>query len=487
MVPRFHIATSKPKTVHSRSSHFRRVLAAGVCAAGVALTVYADSAWAQGRVTQANPGGAPNVTRQVESEAAVPLPSLAPMVRRVMPAVVNVSVIMNAQAQEGEQEAEPETPTFPPSPFDDFIRRFFEQQGMPNQPERQRSPPPSGKVTAAGSAFIIDPSGEIVTNNHVVGDADKITVVFQDNSRHPARLVGRDEQTDIALLKIDTDKPLPFVTWGDSDAASVGDWVIAVGNPFGLGGTVTAGIVSALGRNIQSGPYDDFLQLDAAINRGNSGGPTFDLSGHVIGINTAIYSPSGGSVGIGFAVPSNLARNIVQQLKDHGHVSRGWLGVQIQGISPEIAKSFGLDPANPKGALVADVVRDSPAAKAGFEPGDVILRFGDREIKDAHDLPRLVAETPTGQRVDITVLRDGKERKLTATIDPLETSTADRVSRRRRSAGAGADTTIKSAWSQTGTAQRRPAAASRCAGQRHRHSGERGGARQSGGRRHRAG
>ena len=217
MVPRFHIATSKPKTVHSRSSHFRRVLAAGVCAAGVALAVNIDTAWAQGRVAQANPGGAPNITRQVQSEAPVPLPSLAPMVRRVMPAVVNVSVIMNAQAQEGEQEAEPGTPTFPPSPFDDFIRRFFEQQGMPNQPERQRSPPPSGKVTAAGSAFIIDPSGEIVTNNHVVGDADKITVVFQDNSRHPARLVGRDEQTDIALLKIDTDKPLPFVTWGDSD------------------------------------------------------------------------------------------------------------------------------------------------------------------------------------------------------------------------------------------------------------------------------
>jgi serine protease Do len=183
---------------------------------------------------------------------------------------------------------------------------------------------------------------------------------------------------------------------------------------------VTAGVVSALGRNIQAGPYDDFLQLDAAINRGNSGGPTFNLSSQVIGINTAIYSPSGGNVGIGFAVPSNLARNIVQQLKEQGHVSRGWLGVQVQNISPEIARSFGLDPANPKGALVADVVPNSPASRAGFEPGDVIVRFGNREIEDNHDLPRLVAETPAGQQVDITVLRDGKERKLTATIDPLE-------------------------------------------------------------------
>jgi serine protease Do len=401
MAPRFHV-----------------VLTAGLCSAGVALAVYIDTAWAQGRAAQAGSGGAPNITRQVQAEAPVPLPSLAPMVRRVLPAVVNVSVVMGDQ--EGEPGAEPEMHAFPPSPFDDFLRRFFEQQGIPNQFEPRRSPPPAGRVTAAGSAFIIDPGGEIVTNNHVVGNAEKITVVLQDNTRHPARIIGRDEQTDIALLRIDTDRPLPFVTWGDSDAASVGDWVVAVGNPFGLGGTVTAGVVSALGRNIQAGPYDDFLQLDAAINRGNSGGPTFNLSGQVIGINTAIYSPSGGNVGIGFAVPSNLARNIVQQLKEQGHVSRGWLGVQVQNISPEIARSFGLDPANPKGALVADVVPNSPASRAGFEPGDVIVRFGNREIEDNHDLPRLVAETPAGQQVDITVLRDGKERKLTATIDPLE-------------------------------------------------------------------
>src|SRR5207244_288480 len=266
------------------------------------------------------------------------------------------------------------------TPFDDLRRRF---QNRSRSPERE--------VIGLGSGFIIDPSGYIVTNNHVAGSPGKITVILQDSSRHTAKLIGRDEKTDLALLKIDVPTKLPYVSWGDSEKAKVGDWVVAVGNPFGLGGTVTAGIISALGRDINEGPYDDFIQIDAPINLGNSGGPTFDLSAHVIGINTAIYSPSGGSVGIGFAVPSNTANSVIAQLKEKGHVTRGWLGIAIQSISPNIAKSLGLDPEKPTGALVASVTPASPAAKAGLKPGDVILGAQGHPIKAVHDLPRLVA------------------------------------------------------------------------------------------------
>ena len=235
-------------------------------------------------------------------------------------------------------------------------------------------------------------------------------------------MVGRDEKTDLALIKIDTKEKLPFVTWGDSDQAKVGDWVVAVGNPFGLGGTVTAGIVSAVGRNINEGPYDDYLQIDAPINRGNSGGPTFNLGAEVIGVNTAIYSPSGGSVGIGFAVPSNVAKNVVQQLKDTGHVTRGWLGVAIQGITPAIAKSLGLNSEQPSGALVASVTPNSPAAKAGVKQGDVITAAGGHPVKQVGDLPRIVAAAPPGQHLDLTILRGGKEMKLAATLGELSES-----------------------------------------------------------------
>jgi serine protease Do len=250
--------------------------------------------------------------------------------------------------------------------------------------------------------------------------------MFQDNSRHQAKVVGRDEKTDIALLKIDGNDKLPFVTWGDSGEAKVGDWVVAVGNPFALGGTVTAGIISALGRNINEGPYDDFIQLDAPINRGNSGGPTFNLSGEVIGINTAIYSPSGGSVGIGFAVPSNTAKSVVAQLKESGHVTRGWLGVAIQGITPAIAKSLGMNPDEPTGALVATVTPSSPAAKAGLKPGDVIVSANGKPIKSVHDLPRLVASMPPGQQLELNVRRGGKDMTVTATTGdmPQEQQTA---------------------------------------------------------------
>jgi serine protease Do len=394
-------------------------LVASLLVVPVILLLPDGSALGQSSPQSASPQKAGvDVTRQVQSNVSIPLPSLSPLVERVAPAVVNVSVVMSDQdiAAEGSDEG----PGNQATPFDEFLRRFFEQQGLPNSQQRRRPQPRAGRAMALGSGFIIDPEGDIVTNNHVVGNSDTVTVSLPDSSKHPARVLGRDERIDLALLKIDSDRPLPFVSWGDSDAAKVGDWVVAVGNPFGLGGTVTSGIISALGRNIEAGPYDDFLQIDASINRGNSGGPTFDLAGQVIGINTAIYSPSGGSVGIGFAVPSNLARNVVAQLKQKGHVTRGWLGAQVQSLTPEIAKGLGLSPESTKGALVADVVPNSPAAKAGLKQGDVITHFDGKEVKDVHDLPRLVAETLPGQKVDLTVRRGGKEQHVTATIAELK-------------------------------------------------------------------
>ena len=347
----------------------------------------------------------------------VQMPSLSPIIKKVLPAVVNISVLEKASADQtaDEEDATPgQIPGVPQgSPFDQFLKKFFEDQGIsPGHP----MPQPHGQRMALGSGFIIDPSGLIVTNNHVVGDAknDKVTVIFQDDSKHPAKVIGRDPKTDIALIKIESDKPLPYVTWGDSNVEQVGDWVIAVGNPFGLGGTVSAGIVSARGRDIHSGPYDDFLQIDAPINRGNSGGPTFNLKGEVIGINTAIYSPNGGSVGIGFAIPANLAKPVIEQLKAHGKVSRGWLGVQIQEVTPAIAKNLGL-PAD-HGALVADVSKAGPAEKAGFQQGDVIVSFAGQEIAKLRDLTRVVAETPVGKTAAVKVWRKGHETTLEPTI-----------------------------------------------------------------------
>ncbi len=358
-----------------------------------------------------NSGAEKNLTAQVQKETPVALPSLAPLVERVLPAVVNISAQLSEEAatktdqsgEEGDQS----------TPFDELLRRFFENRG---QPQVHR------KVMALGSGFIIDPGGYVVTNNHVIGNSEKITVILQDNRQHPAKIIGRDEKTDLALLKIDTKEKLPFVSWGDSDQAKVGDWVVAVGNPFGLGGTVTAGIISALGRDINAGPYDDFIQLDAPINRGNSGGPTFNLNGEVIGINTAIYSPSGGSVGIGFAIPSDTAKNIVAQLREKGHVTRGWLGVAVQGITPTIAKSLGLSPEQTTGALVASVTPNSPAAEAGIGQGDVILSVAGHPIKELHDLPRLVAAAPIGQKLDLTIHRNGKDMTVAATITEMPES-----------------------------------------------------------------
>ena len=336
--------------------------------------------------------------------SAVPLQSLHPIVEQVLPAVVNVSVATK-DAEESELAAPDENDkALPTSPFEEFLRRYF--GGQSPQAPSHRAEPRGLEQVALGSGFIIDPMGYVVTNNHLVEEAGTITVVLQDNSRHPARLVGRDALTDVALLKIDSDGKLPYVRWGDSDAAQVGDWVMAVGNPFGLGGTVTVGIISARGRNIDSGPYDDYLQIDAPMNRGNSGGPTFNLVGEVIGINAAILSPSGGSIGIGFAIPSSVAKPVNDQLKAHGTVERGGLGVQIQRLTPEIAKSLGRDEA--QGALVAALTADSPAAKAGVRQGDIVLAFAGKKIAEPRDLSLAVATAPIGKEASLTVWRDGQ-------------------------------------------------------------------------------
>jgi serine protease Do len=409
-------STNLPQRGLSRApkQSFRHALLATALGAALVLPSFAPSASAQA------PGQ--NLTQQTQQQSAQALPSLSPIIQKVMPAVVNISVTMKGDAaMDDDGEANPDNqsdngggPNFPASPFDELLKKFFEQQGRGMGPQQH---PQVGKRVALGSGFIIDPQGYVVTNNHVVGEAGTVTVIFQDDSKHPAKIIGRDPKTDLALLKIDTDKPLPFVTWGDSDAAKVGDWILAIGNPFGLGGTVTTGIISARGRDIHAGPFDDFLQLDAAINRGNSGGPTFTQDGQVIGINTAIYSPNGGSVGIGFAIPANLAKTVIAQLREHGKVDRGWLGVQIQQMTPEIASSLGV--ANEHGALVADVTANSPAARAGVKQGDVILKYNGKEIDKLHDLPRLVAETTINSKADLTVWRNGHDEDLQVNVGQM--------------------------------------------------------------------
>jgi serine protease Do len=342
--------------------------------------------------------------------------SFAGIVRSVAPAVVNVSTVVEADRVAGADGLE--MPQFPPgSPFEDFFEKFFR-----DQPGRGPGTMPGDRQTVRGqgSGFVVDPDGYIVTNNHVVANAKEIMVTLEDGTELPATLIGRDEKTDLALIKVDADRALASVPWGDSDAAQVGDWVVAVGNPFGLGGTVTTGIISARGRNIQAGPFDDFLQIDASINRGNSGGPTFNLAGEVIGINTAIFSPSGGSVGIGFAIPSNLARDIVADLRENGAVERGWIGVQIQTVTPELAEALGLD--KPQGALVADVVADAPAAEAGLKAGDVILSFDDKPVDSMQALPRLVAATEAGRSVDVAILRNGDRETLSLDVAAMPKS-----------------------------------------------------------------
>ena len=344
--------------------------------------------------------------------------SLAPLAKRLLPAVVNISTSQAVQARANRPDA-PEMPQLPPgSPFEEFFREFFNRQRPGAPGEGQPGPQRPRRATSLGSGFIVDAGGIVVTNNHVIEGADEINVILQDNTTLRAKLLGTDPRTDIAVLKVESDKPLPAVAFGDSDTAQVGDWVMAIGNPFGLGGTVTLGIVSARGRDIRQGLYDDFIQTDAAINRGNSGGPLFNMDGQVVGINTAIYSPTGGSIGIGFSIPSNLARNIVAQLEGGGKVRRGWLGVNIQQVTDEIAESLGLT-GGARGALVARAQEDGPAFKSGIKNGDVVLKFNGHDVKEMRSLPRIVADTPVGRPAPVLVWRDGKEVTVNVTVGEL--------------------------------------------------------------------
>ena len=327
--------------------------------------------------------------------------SFADLAEKLSPSVVNISTTTVIEDKSRQM------PSFPPgSPFEDFFKQFDNPGGKKR------------KAQSLGSGFIIDKTGYIITNNHVIDNAEKIMVILYDDTSFEAKVVGKDPKTDVALLKIDPKKiKLKAVEFGNSNDLRVGDWVMAIGNPFGFGGTVTAGIVSARGRNL-SGSYDDYIQTDASINRGNSGGPLFDMKGNVVGINTAIFSQSGGSVGIGFAVSSNLAKQVTDQLKQYGRTKRGWLGVLIQEISQEIADSLGMKSA--RGALVSSATEGGPAEKAGVKTGDVILKFNNIEIGSMKELPKVVAGTPVGKSVPLVILRNGKEIVLNVTLGELE-------------------------------------------------------------------
>ena len=335
--------------------------------------------------------------------------SFAELAEKALPAVVNIST-----RQTVERQRSPDLPQFPPgSPFEEFFKKFFDQQ-----PGERRDAPPR-RATSLGSGFIVDPSGIIVTNNHVIDEADEIQVRLQDDREMKAEVVGRDPKTDLAVLRVEADGPLPFLEFGDSDKTRVGDWVIAIGNPFGFSSTVTAGIVSARKRDIRAGPYDDFIQTDAAINKGNSGGPMLNLEGKVIGVNTAITSPSGGSVGIGFAVPASLAAPVIDQLRRFRETRRGWLGVRIQNVTDEIAAAFeGFG--EPRGALVAAVMPESPADKGGIEPGDIVLSFDGKQVEKMRALPRIVSDAEVGTAVPVEVWRQGSIVRLEILVGRLE-------------------------------------------------------------------
>jgi serine protease Do len=354
--------------------------------------------------------------------------SFADLAEKLLPAVVNITTTTKiTDANRGDPNLE------------ELFRQFFDRQKRGQGDQGQGDQGQSGQgqgggsdqgdgsggppqvVTSLGSGFIIDPAGYIVTNNHVIEGAEEISVRMQDNTELRARIIGYDPKTDLALLKIDAPRPLPYVEWGDSDKARIGDWVLAIGNPFGLGSTVTAGILSARQRDINAGPYDDFLQTDAPMNRGNSGGPMFDMDGKVIGIDTAIFSPSGGSIGIGFALPSSLAKGVIAQLREYGHPRRGWLGVRIQSVTPELAE--GLKMAKPMGALIAAVTDGGPADKAGIRQGDVVIKFDGKDIDEMRHLSRIVAETPFDTQVPVVVLRRGKEMTFRVKLGELDETT----------------------------------------------------------------
>lgn len=364
------------------------------------------------------------ITSPTLARAAAAPESFAELADKLLPAVVNIST-----TQVIENRTQQEMPQFPPgSPFEDFFKEFFDRNQQGGQQFGKPGARPQKRLaTSLGSGFIIDykSNGDtfIVTNNHVVQDADEVTAILQDGVRLEAEIVGRDAKTDIAVLKVHSDAKLSSVGFGDSDVARVGDWVLAIGNPFGLGGTVTAGIISARGRDINAGPYDNFIQTDASINRGNSGGPMFNMKGEVIGINTAIFSPSGGSVGIGFAIPSDAAKLVIDQLIEDGQVSRGWLGVNIQDVTEPIAEALNMK--KPIGALVSNVSEGSPAAAGGVKPRDVIIEFDGKEVTEMRHLPRMVAATKINKKVNLKVWRDGQEKTLSLLIGKLDEKVAD--------------------------------------------------------------
>lgn len=379
-------------SIHKGLSSFSPILPVKARAARKAVAVGAMAAILAGSASIASAGTAPG--------------SFADLVDEVSPAVVNIAT--TSEAKSGPENGNsgrglPRSPFPKGHPFNDFFEKF----GVPNQPEGQAAPdrpePPGRKVSGAGSGFIVDADGYVVTNSHVVNGAAKISITLRNGKSFDAKLIGEDPTTDLALLKIDSDTPLPFVRFGDSDKIRVGDWVLTVGNPFGLNGSVTAGIVSARGRDLPGGNLIDFLQVDAPINPGNSGGPAFNADSKVIGVNTAIFSPNGGNIGIGFAIPSNIAANVIADLRDDGKVDRSWLGVRVQGVTEDIAKGFGLEKAS--GALVAAVEDGSPAAEAGLKRGDIILEWNGAAIESMNDLPRAVAFTPAGEKLKVKIWR----------------------------------------------------------------------------------
>jgi serine protease Do len=346
--------------------------------------------------------------------------NIADVAEKVIDAVVNISTSQKVEARGGGgsgggQQAVPQLP--PGSPFEEFFEEFFKNRRGQGGDDQAPNRPPR-RVNSLGSGFIVDAAGVVITNNHVIADADEITVILTDGTRLKAEVVGKDTKTDLAVLRVKPTKPLKAVKFGDSDKVRLGEWVIAIGNPFSLGGSVTAGIVSARNRDINSGPYDNYIQTDAAINRGNSGGPLFNLDGDVIGVNTAIISPSGGSIGIGFAVPSKVVQAVASSLQQFGEIRRGWLGVKIQQVTDEIAESLNIKPA--RGALIAGIDDKGPAKPAGIEAGDVIIKFDGKEIKEMRDLPRIVADTPVGRDVEVVIVRKGKEEKKTVKLGRLD-------------------------------------------------------------------
>jgi serine protease Do len=343
---------------------------------------------------------------------------IADVAEKVIDAVVNISTSQTVEAKAGSGDGKGAMPQLPPgSPFEEFFDDFFKNRRGPGGGSKGGDLQPH-KTNSLGSGFIVDTSGIVVTNNHVIADADEINIIMNDGSKFKAELVGVDKKTDLAVLKFKPAKPLVAVKFGDSDKLRLGEWVIAIGNPFSLGGTVTAGIVSARNRDINSGPYDSYIQTDAAINRGNSGGPLFNLDGEVIGVNTLIISPSGGSIGIGFAVPSKTVAGVVDQLRQFGELRRGWLGVRIQQVTDEIAESLNIKPA--RGALIAGVDDKGPAKPAGIEPGDVVVTFDGKDIKEPKDLSRVVADTAVGKEVDVVIIRKGAEETRKVTLGRLE-------------------------------------------------------------------